>query len=127
MQVTMISAGLLGLLLVALGARVVSIRLRDKVSLGDGGDAALLARIRAHGNCAEWAPIGLILLFLTEQAHGGAWFVVALAAMLVTGRVLHPFGLRTPEPNIARSLGMVLTWASIGIMALLLLVRAITL
>ncbi len=127
MQVTMISAGLLGLLLVILGARVVLIRLKDKVSLGDGGDGVLLARIRAHGNCAEWAPIGLILLFLTEQAHGRAWHVVALAAMLVVGRLLHPLGLRTPEPNMARTLGMVLTWTSIVAMALLLLAHALAL
>jgi len=126
MQVTMISAGLLGLLLIVLGARVVAIRLRGKVSLGDGGNAVLLARIRAHGNCAEWAPIGLILLFLAEQAYGGTWFVIALALMLVTGRLLHPFGLRSLKVNVARSLGMVLTWASLALMALLLLAHALT-
>jgi len=127
MQVTMISAGLLGLLILVLGVRVVALRMRDKISLGDGGDAALLARIRAHGNCVEWAPIGLILLFLAEQAHGQAWFIVALAAMLVIGRILHPFGLRRTEVNAARSLGMILTWISLGILALLLLAHALTL
>ena len=38
-------------------------------------------------------PIGLFLLFLAEQSLGSGWVVIVLAAMLVAGRVLHPFGL----------------------------------
>jgi len=127
MQVTMISAALLGMLLIVLGARVIAIRLKDRVSLGDGGNGLLLSRIRAHGNCVEWAPIGLILLFLTEQAYGKPWFVLVLAAMLVIGRTIHPLGLRKLEPNAARAGGMMLTLFSIGVMALLLLVHALRL
>ncbi|MGL6042367.1 MAG: MAPEG family protein [Sandaracinobacteroides sp.] len=125
MKITMITSGILGLLLLVLGIRVVLARMKDSISLGDGGNPELLKRVRAHGNSAEWVPIGLILLFLAEQGFGGTWFVLALAAMLVAGRVLHPFGLRPGPPNPARSLGMVFTWTSIGLLAILVLVHAI--
>jgi uncharacterized protein len=122
MKVTMITAGILGLLLLVLGIRVVQLRMKGRISLGDGDNPELLGRIRAHGNCAEWAPIGLILLFLAEQGYGATWFVVALAALLVAGRVLHPFGLGGGPPNAARTLGMVFTWTAIGLLAPLVLV-----
>jgi len=60
--------------------RVGKQRLSKKVSLGDGGDATLLARIRAHGNFTENAPLLLIGLF-------------ALASLSVLPVVLHIFGV----------------------------------
>jgi uncharacterized membrane protein YecN with MAPEG domain len=125
MQVTMFAAGILGLLMLVLGVRVVQMRMQGRISLGDGDNPELLKRIRAHGNCAEWVPIGLFLLFLAEQAAGPTWYVIALAALLVTGRLLHPFGLKPGPPNPARTLGMVFTWTAIGLLAILVLVLAV--
>jgi hypothetical protein len=121
----MVTAGILGLLLLVLGLRVVMMRMKGRISLGDGDNPELLTRIRAHGNCAEWVPIGLFLLFLAEQSLGRSWIVIALAVLLVAGRVLHPFGLRPGPPNPARSLGMVLTWTSVGVLAILVLLRGL--
>lgn len=126
MQITMITAGLLGLLLLILGFRIVQLRMKTRISLADGDNPDLLTRIRAHGNAAEWIPIGLILLFLAEQRLGSGWPVVTLAALLVAGRLLHPFGLANREPNAARSLGMVFTGIAIGSLALLVLWSGLT-
>lgn len=125
MQVTMIAAGVLGLLLLVLGVRIVMLRIRTRISLGDGDDPEMLTRMRAHGNAAEWIPIGLILLFLAEQAQGAHWLVVGGAALLVAGRLVHPFGLANRSPNAARSLGMVCTWAAVGGLGILVLVHGI--
>jgi uncharacterized membrane protein YecN with MAPEG domain len=125
MQVTMIAAGLLGLWLLLLGVRVVQLRLKTRISLGDGNDPEMQTRVRAHGNAAEWIPIGLFLLFLAEQAQGPHWLVVSGAALLVVGRLLHPFGLRTRSPNAARTLGMVFTWTAVGGLAILVFVHGI--
>lgn len=119
MHITMITAGILGLLLLVLGIRIVQFRMQKRISLGDGDNPELLTRIRAHGNAAEWIPIGLFLLFLAEQYLGSTWPVMALAALLVAGRLLHPFGLANRDPNARRSLGMVFTWTAIGLLALL--------
>jgi hypothetical protein len=125
MHVSMVTAGLLGLLAIALGIRVVAVRRSAAVLIGDGGNPELLSRIRAHANCMEYAPLGLFLVFLAEQAFGPAWFVIALAAMLVLGRLLHPFGMAKPRVNRTRAIAMVLTWTAMGLTAILLLLQSI--
>lgn len=125
MTVTMVAAGLLGLLMAVLGIRVIAMRFNRRISLGTGKDSDLEKRIRVHGNAAEWVPIGLILLFLAEQAHGATPIVIGAAAALVIGRFAHPFGLRTLDPNIPRTAGMVLTIAAVLTFAALVLVAAV--
>lgn len=125
MTVTMLAAGVLGLLMAVLGIRVIAMRFGRRISLGTGKDADLEKRIRVHGNAAEWVPIGLILLFLAEQAHGATPIVTGAAAALVIGRLAHPFGFRTLDPNIPRTAGMVLTIAAVLTLAALVLVAAI--
>jgi hypothetical protein len=125
MQVTMVTAGLLGLLLLVLGIRIVQFRMKTRISLGIADNAEMETRVRAHGNAAEWIPIGPILLFLAEQAQGRHWLVMGGAALLVVGRLLHPFGLADRSPNIARSLGVVFTLTAVGGLAILVFVHGI--
>ena len=77
----------------ALWFRVSSVRSEAGVSFGDGGHALLLQRIRQHGNCAEWSGFVLILMMLAEGMGAGAIWLHASGALLVIGRVAHPFGL----------------------------------
>lgn len=121
MQLTMITAGMLGLLIVVLGLRVSAIRRSAHVSLGDGGNPLLEERIRAHGNAVETIPIALILLGLAERALGQPWYLVAMAVVLVVSRLIHPIGMARPSPNAARVLGILGTWSVIGILALILI------
>ena len=127
MQLTMLTAGLLGLLIVALGLRVSAIRRSAHVSLGDGGNPVLEQRIRAHGNAVETIPIALILLGLAERALGQPWYLVAMAVVLVIARLIHPIGMAMPSPNAARVLGILGTWGVTGILALILIGHGIRL
>ena len=127
MQLTMITAGMLGLLIVVLGLRVSAIRRSAHVSLGDGGNPLLEERIRAHGNAVETIPIALILLGLAERALGQPWYLVAMAVVLVVSRLIHPIGMARPSPNAARVLGILGTWSVIGILALILISSGIRL
>ena len=127
MQLTMITAGMLGLLIVVLGLRVSAIRRSAHVSLGDGGNPLLEERIRAHGNAVETIPIALILLGLAERALGQTWYLVAMAVVLVVSRLIHPIGMARPSPNAARVLGILGTWSVIGILALILISSGIRL
>jgi uncharacterized membrane protein YecN with MAPEG domain len=127
MQLTMLTAGLLGLLIVALGLRVSAIRRSAHVSLGDGGNPLLEQRIRAHGNAVETIPIALILLGLAERALGQPWYLVAMAVVLVIARLIHPIGMAMPSPNAARVLGILGTWGVTGILALILIGHGIRL
>jgi uncharacterized membrane protein YecN with MAPEG domain len=73
--------------------RVSALRGAGNVSYGDGGDAELLRRIRQHGNCAEWAGFVLILMMLAEGMGAPALWLHAAGALLLVGRIAHPFGL----------------------------------
>jgi uncharacterized protein len=73
--------------------RVSALRSATGISFGDGGNAALLQRVRQHGNCAEWASMVLILMILAEGMDAPALYLHVSGALLLIGRIAHPFGL----------------------------------
>ncbi|HGG65737.1 MAG TPA: hypothetical protein ENK34_14315 [Rhodobacteraceae bacterium] len=108
--VTPLYAGLVALLFVYLSFRVITVRRSDRISLGDGGKSDMAKRIRAQGNCAEYAPIALILLALAEFQGAPVWVLHLLGIMLLSGRIIHAWGLSQSPQNLnARVLGMLLT------------------
>ena len=116
---TPLYAGFLALLFVFLSYRVVQARRLKKVSVGDGGESLVLKAMRAQANCAEYAPIGIILLLLAELQGMPVWMVHVLGLMLLTGRLLHAYGFGgTPQVVPARVWGMYLTLAAIVLPAL---------
>ena len=122
LHVTPIYAGLLAVLFIALSARVIARRISAHVSLGDGGDALLMRRIRVHGNCAEYAPFGVLLLAVAELSGAAPLWLHLCGVALVAGRISHAIGLGSdPEVSALRRLGMVATFAALGVLALLCL------
>ena len=63
-------------------------------SIGDGGDTDLLLRVRQHGNCAEWSSFLLILMILAEGMGAPGIYLHIGGALLLLGRIAHPFGLK---------------------------------
>ncbi len=122
LHVTPIYAGLLAVLFIALSARVIARRISAHVSLGDGGDALLMRRIRVQGNCAEYAPFGVLLLAVAELSGAAPLWLHLCGVALVAGRISHAIGLGSdPEVSALRRLGMVATFAALGVLALLCL------
>jgi uncharacterized membrane protein YecN with MAPEG domain len=74
--------------------RVTSIRSAIGCSIGDAGDMKLLQKIRQHGNFIEWVPLILLLMILAEAQGTDALWLHAAGALLVIGRLAHPFGLK---------------------------------
>jgi hypothetical protein len=64
-----------------------------RTGLGDGGNPALLKRIRMHGNLAENAPLFLILLGLIEISGQWTSLVPLFAAAFLVVRLSHALGL----------------------------------
>ena len=60
-------AGLLGLLFIFLTLRIVRMRWKYKVGIGDGGEHVLAKAIRVHSNFIEYVPLALLLLYLVEM------------------------------------------------------------
>jgi len=123
--VTLLAAGLLGLMYMGLTFNVVRYRLRTKTMLGDGGNAALNVAIRTHANFMEYVPIALILLGGIEAAGAPHALVLVLAAALVVGRLLHPFGMTRPAPNVFRAGGAMGTWGVILVASITAIVLAV--
>jgi uncharacterized membrane protein YecN with MAPEG domain len=123
--ITLLTAGVLGLLYVALSARVVMARAKTNISLGDDADGRILLgeeakapklqiAVRCHANFAEYVPLALILLGGIEAAGAAHWMVTLLAVLLVVARVAHPVGMSRPAPNPFRFGGILLTWVVMG-------------
>jgi uncharacterized protein len=110
MTITPIYAGLLAIWFVILSYRVVQQR-GHGVSLGDSGDAALLRRIRGHGNFAEYVPFILLMMALLEIGGQKAWVLHALGVTLLVARLLHGYALSYTESwKFGRFYGTLLTF-----------------
>jgi len=126
LTLTPIYAALCALVFLGLSWHVIAYRRANRISLGDSGDKALLKRMRAQANAAEYMPIALILLALTEASGAPALAVHTLGLALLTGRILHPLGFAaTPQKFILRQIGMILTLAMIALSALGLLAHSL--
>ncbi len=126
MNVTLLYAGLLGLQLLVLSWRVVSLRRRLRIGLGDGGNADLQRAVRVHGNFLEYTPIALLLIALLElNGLEPVWLHAAGVALLVF-RSLHAFGLaRSTGTSFGRFAGTLGTWVLLAALAVTALVRAL--
>lgn len=73
--------------------RVGQIRLGKKINLGDGGDALMLSRIRAHGNFTENAPLALLGLIALAMLSAHPIALHIFGATFFIGRILHAMGM----------------------------------
>ena len=123
-SITALYAGILALLIVALGINVTVHRVKLGVSLGDGDNPQMLRMIRLHGNAVEYIPISLVMMLIYEI--NGGWQVVLHAAgiALVIGRLLQTAGMwNTEVPGFARGAGQSLTWLAIAALAVMSLLK----
>ncbi|MCA3641541.1 MAG: MAPEG family protein [Methylobacterium sp.] len=112
------------LLGIVLTFRVILVRRAEKVGIGDGGSEELARRIRVHGNFSEQTPLILAILVLLPMLGAREWLVHAVGLTGLLGRVLHALGLgQSIGKSFGRVYGMLLTWTSlfIGMIGLLVL------
>ncbi len=118
-DVSPLYAGLLALLFLILSGRVIRHRQTAKVSVGHKDDSLLLKKMRVQANCAEYAPLGLILLMAAELQGAPGWALHVLGVMLLAGRISHAVGLgSSPQRIPLRVIGMLLTLIMIAVAAL---------
>ena len=119
---TALWGGILALIYVPLGMRIVPLRRKLRVSLLDGGNPELKTAMRVHGNFAENAPLALALMALLELNGLPSWVLHSLGLTLTAGRLLHWHGLTPNGATPARVVAMVLTWMvflGAGVMAVM--------
>lgn len=92
-MITALYAGILAVLMVILLFRVIRMRLKYKVGLGDGGISELTQAIRVHGNFTEMVPLLLILMMVMEIGDISATFLHSFGIAIVLSRIFHIIGL----------------------------------
>jgi uncharacterized protein len=108
--VSAVTAGVLVIGQMTLMFTVIGERWRARQSLGEAGDDALLRAVRRHGNYAENAAVFIASLALLEMIGAPRVLVIALAGLIVAGRLLHAIGLsREQTVNLWRAGGVVAT------------------
>ncbi len=127
MHITLIYAGLLGLLFLLLSFWVVKRRAQFRVMIGEGEAPEMLAAIRAHGNFAEYVPLTLLLMALCELVEVGSLWLHLGGVLLLVGRILHAIGIQIPRaPNMPRLFGTLFFWLSLGMFSVLALVQGLS-
>ena len=120
--VTAIYAAVLGLTFLVLSFKTLLLRRRLQIAVGDGGDPKMLRAMRVHANFAEYTPLCLFLIYLLETLGANHIIIHILSLILVSGRVLHAYGVSYEQENYKfRVFGTSLTFtallgASIGIL-----------
>jgi uncharacterized membrane protein YecN with MAPEG domain len=107
LPITLTLAGAAAILHIWLAARVSRVRAAHRISIGDGGDEALVRRMRAHANYGENMPIVLIMIGLIELAGGDARILWAAGILFMFSRIAHGFGMDQPSPSRLRMIGMI--------------------
>jgi hypothetical protein len=122
--ITALYAALLGLVFVFLSMQTIRVRGQVKTGLGAGEHPRLLRAMRVHANFAEYTPLALIVIYFLEVQGANVWVVHALGLSLLLGRCLHAYGFGQENENFAlRKAGMILTFSTILVSCVLLLVQ----
>lgn len=110
LPITLTIAGAAAIVNIWLAIRIITVRTKAKVLIGDGGNPLLVARMRAQLNYVEYTPFVLILMGLIELARGTSTWLWAAGIIYILGRIVHPFGLDKQTMHPLRGVGMLTTW-----------------
>mgnify|MGYP000685699729 CR=1 FL=1 len=96
LEIVAASIALLALLVTGLSMNVSRLRIRHRVSYGDGGHKDLLVAIRAHGNAIEHVPLyaALAVAAAMLQYTSAVWLGLC-AAVFVVARCVHALAIFT--------------------------------
>lgn len=122
---TPLYAGFFGIMLVVLSWRIVRLRNKLQIKMGDGGHEELIAATRAQGNLIEYLPTALILMLAAEFAGFQPIIIHALGILLIAARLLHIKGINDPSgKSKGRKIGTRLTWLQMTIASALCILGA---
>jgi len=98
---------------------------KKRINLGDGGDAEMIAAIRAHANLIEFAPLCLLLIYMASDFYG-FWTTAGLSVVLLIARVLHAGGMLNVVPQ-GRFLGASGTTVVLTLVSILMVIAGFSL
>ncbi|MCW1427965.1 MAPEG family protein [Novosphingobium sp. JCM 18896] len=109
LQTTLCLAAAAAVINLWLGIRISRVRMSAKILHGDGGNEALMRRMRAQANFIENVPLALILIGAIElSTKGGKWLAV-VGGLFMLARLAHALGMDSTRPNPLRAGGTLVT------------------
>ena len=81
------------LLVLALAINVSRLRIKHKISLGDGGNKCLMAAIRAHCNALEQLPIFAIVMIALTYLGASTILLATIVIGFSLARLFHAYGM----------------------------------
>ena len=92
-----------------LSFRIGALRTAKKISVGDGGDEALIRRMRAQANFIENTPIVLILIAVIELSRPFNPWLAGVAGLYSVARIAHGVGMDGGVFKFGRMFGTLVT------------------
>jgi len=108
LPITLTAAGGAALINLWLAIRCGQVRTKHKINMGDGGNEAMIAAMRAQSNHVEFTPFVLILLAAIELAWGSPMWLSIVSGAYMAARVLHGLGM-TGALKLGRPIGILVT------------------
>ncbi|MGV3555143.1 MAG: MAPEG family protein [Croceibacterium sp.] len=96
-----------------LSTRVGVVRRANLIAHGDGGNAQLARRMRAHTNFVEYTPFILILCAVIELAGRGGLALSVVMVLYFLARMAHAVGMDGEAVPKTRVIGIAVTFLSL--------------
>jgi uncharacterized protein len=121
LEITPFYIGLFLFFGIYLSVKVIKLRRKFRIGVGNGGNEELARAVRVHGNFMEQVPLTLLGMAMLEIQELPFFFVHLLGLLLLVGRILHAKGLGASAGKTkGRFLGMAMTFTVQGIIAIAL-------
>ena len=113
LPITLCAAAAAAILNFWLSTRVGVVRRANLIAHGDGGNAQLARRMRAHTNFVEYTPFILILCAVIELAGRGGLALSVVMALYFLARMAHAVGMDGEAVPKTRVIGIAVTFLSL--------------
>jgi len=126
-MITGLYAGILGLIYLGLCALVIKMRFKHEAGIGDKNIEEMQRAVRVHGNFAEYVPLIVIMMAVTESTLPYSWspfLLHGLGIAMVIARVAHAYGLsKSISTSPGRFLGTIATFVVLMILSIALITQ----
>ena len=109
-----------GFLLLLLTVNVSRLRIKHRISYGDGGNKQLVTAIRVHGNGTEQVPVFALIILALSFLDASMLLISSLVIGFTLSRLIHAFGMLGRKP-VLRQAGAAITYVSQAVAALTLM------
>ena len=107
--------------LIVLTVNVSRLRIKNQISLGDGGNKDLQKAIRAHANGIEQVPVFMLMVLALVFTGTSDMMVAVLVITFSLSRIAHAVGM-LGGPFIFRRVGAAVTFLAQIVICVLLLI-----